>query len=152
MAAILSLPSTGLVGVARLNWSAFLAAQPKAGASPRRFKEIPGRMVRLKNNLEMNWWVGLGFGGVQFDNIHSMQQRVVLFQTFTSKKHRLKKPHQFLFKKHVFFPSMVVMAQCIVFSKIVGRCHAFWRTSSITRSPQDQTSGVVGVWKLLEGL
>lgn len=31
MAAILSLPNTALVGVARLNWSAFLAAQPKAG-------------------------------------------------------------------------------------------------------------------------
>ncbi|CAL1148755.1 unnamed protein product [Cladocopium goreaui] len=29
MAAILSLPNTALVGVARLNWSAFLAAQPK---------------------------------------------------------------------------------------------------------------------------
>jgi hypothetical protein len=31
MAAILALPNTALVGVARLNWSAFLAAQPKAG-------------------------------------------------------------------------------------------------------------------------
>ena len=33
MAAILSLPNTALVGVARLNWSAFLAAQPKAGGA-----------------------------------------------------------------------------------------------------------------------
>lgn len=34
MAAILSLP-VSLVGVARLNWSAFLAAQPKVGPGSR---------------------------------------------------------------------------------------------------------------------
>ena len=41
---------------------------------------------------------------VQIDSIHSMQQRVVLFQTFTSTKTPSQETTSFLSKKTCFFP------------------------------------------------
>ena len=78
MGAILAAsPSPGLVGVARINWSSFLAAQPKVPCFLENFqhhKKSTGRVdMRVLWKLEVGLLKGVigsysgGYGGCQLD-------------------------------------------------------------------------------------